>query len=89
MKWILWSRRLLAAAALTAISWGCAGPDGRSPAPARPRWQSRGSTLGSDLMQAPRGITIPPPSLGVDMVSKPGGSAVGAVQRAVLPVKSE
>ncbi|MFO0954818.1 MAG: hypothetical protein U0835_27385 [Isosphaeraceae bacterium] len=29
------------------------------------------STLGTDMLRAPRGVTIPPPSIGVDLVSYP------------------
>ena len=76
------------AAALAIASHGCAGgPGRRAPSPAQ--WQSRGSTLGSDLLRAPRGISIPPPSLGVDLVKYPGGAIPGAVERAALPVQPE
>jgi hypothetical protein len=46
---------------------GCAsGRDGQGP---QRLYKSRGSTLGSDLWRAPRGATIPPPSIGVDLVN--------------------
>ena len=32
-------------------------------------WRSQGATLGSDMLRAPRGITIPPAGLGVDLVN--------------------
>jgi hypothetical protein len=52
--------------ALAAVSSGCAGE--RANARSREGSRSKSSTVGSDLRQAPAGTTIPPPSLGVDLV---------------------
>jgi hypothetical protein len=49
-------------------SSGCSGRERR---PKPPSWRSDFSTLGSDLLRAPRGQSIPPPSLGVDLVEFP------------------
>jgi hypothetical protein len=74
-------------AAVVAVALGCAGRPARSAAPAAP-WRSRGSTLGSDLLRAPRGTTIGPPSIGIDLVGYPG-HAPGVVERAAIPPRSE
>lgn len=51
--------------AMTAsLATGCA----RDRGPVRVNGFSRSSTLGSDLRAVPRGVTVPPPSLGVDLV---------------------
>lgn len=49
-----------------------------------PRW-SNTSTLGADLIQAPRGRTIPPPSLGVDLVDYRPNADSSALERAAGP----
>ena len=54
-RYVVWVFILAMAASVGA---GCAGR----------RRQPSTSTLGSDLLRAPRGITIPPPSIGVDLV---------------------
>jgi hypothetical protein len=83
------ARRLLAALPVTGVvaatAVGCAG----QPRTPRADWQSSGSTIGSDLLRAPRGITIPPASLGIDISGGPGTRPAGAVDRAVLPARSE
>jgi hypothetical protein len=56
---------LFAAATIAAAGIGCAG----DPGPVRVNGFSRSSTLGSDLRKVPRGVTVPPPSLGVDLVN--------------------
>ena len=57
--------------ALAAWCSGCARGAQRPHAP-RPGFQAGASTLGADLRSAPRGDTIPPPSLGVDLVQFSG-----------------
>ena len=51
-------------AAIAAATPGCANDRG----PVRVHGLSRSSTVGSDLRRVPRGVTVPPPSLGVDLV---------------------
>jgi hypothetical protein len=76
-------------AVVVAFAPGCAGRQARSPESASASsWRSRGSTLGSDLLRAPRGTTIGPPSLGVDLVGPPV-PARDAVERAAIPLRSE
>jgi hypothetical protein len=59
--------RLATLVPVVAAVAGCAsGRDGQGMQ--RP-YKSRGSTIGSDLWRAPRGATIPPPSIGVDLVN--------------------
>ena len=55
-------RRYVAGALILAMAAGagCAGQ----------RRQPASSTLGTDLLRAPRGITIPPPSIGIDLVRR-------------------
>ncbi len=55
-------RRYVVGALILAMDAG-AGCAGRRP-------QSATSTLGTDLLRAPRGITIPPPSIGIDLVRR-------------------
>ena len=57
-------------AILITMSVGCAQDEG----PARVNGFSRSPTIGSDLREVPRGITIPPPGLGVDLVQSPKSS---------------
>jgi len=63
----------LCAVAMACSISGCAG-DRVPPRPFRfNRDKPYASTLGQDLRAAPPGITIPPPSLGIDLVrSRPG-----------------
>lgn len=71
---------------LATTAAGCAGGAGRRPSTRRwwPEWPN--TTIGSDLRQAPPGVTIPPPSWGVDLVSTRSASG-GQVERAVLPAR--
>ena len=64
-KRVIW-RSWIVLAATAAISAGCA----RDRGPIRADGFSRSSTLGSDLREVPRGVTVPPPSLGVDLVGR-------------------
>jgi hypothetical protein len=68
-KWLAWANRGLCAilVAFATVSVGCAEDRG----PVRVNGFSRSSTLGSDLRAVPRGVTVPPPSLGVDLVRRP------------------
>ena len=57
--------RIVGVLVLSVHAAGCAS---RRPIPGRAGWMSKGSPLGSDLRAAPRGVTIPAPSVGVDLV---------------------
>ena len=89
MRRNLQARWVPVAVVLAVVVSGCrGGADRRAPAAAG-RWQSQGSTLGSDLLRAPRGISIPATSMGVDLVRYPGDAARGSgtVERAALPAQ--
>ena len=61
-------RALRAVALLAAVSAGAGCTKDRdSPAPVRDRLRS--STLGADLLRAPRGVPLPPAPFGVDLVN--------------------
>jgi hypothetical protein len=62
---------------------GCAGGQRRGCPPGP--YQSDFPTVGSDLKCAPRGITIPPPGLGVDLVGHSRGVTSDPVIPASLP----
>lgn len=56
----------LVALAACLCSAGCGGGQRVRPTA---NWRSQGPTLGNDMLRAPRGITIPPTALGVDLVN--------------------
>jgi hypothetical protein len=75
-------------AAMMLAATGCGGdPHGRW-RPGLP-WKSRGATLGNDLVRAPRGTTIEPPSLGVDIVHSPVVNPGAPLDQAAKPASSE
>ena len=83
---------------LAGISGGCARPYRTShsgygvglflPPHFAPR-QSNPSTLGADLLKAPRGQTIPPPSLGVDLVDYRPNTDSSSLERAAGSLRTD
>ena len=73
-QWSAWMNRGLCVvpAVFATMAAGCA--EGRGPV--RVNGFSRSSTLGSDLRAVPRGVTVPPPSIGVDLVRHPDTARV-------------